>query len=336
MQTTRVVLKVPFHQHPAGTVFELPAETDIAGWHPDERAREKLAYGGGKPAYLLPDNGRGRGVELHVSDTAPCPEHLFDGSNLNAGPSRVTRVFTARGETDEETAIHPPCGRLTEQHITLETNEALKSQAFRIDLPPFDSVVEKMVLYDTMRRRVVLEYELRNYKPSDTRLSWDVSDLYPGFFDLRVQFPGGWAHTIRFIKSFPFPVDLNNIPPAPEKRADAMARKIFQKMEAEERAAAEKDLRNQALDLCLEWGEHFNKPTQERMMSRFGISPAEADELDRLAREVRSFVYGLCEQELAGDIQVADIHFQTLRKYPWVNAQNFARMKNVGMYYARR
>ena len=62
----------------------------------------------------------------------------------------------------------------------------------------------------------------------------------------------------------------------------------------------------------------------------------QADELDRLAREVRSFVYNLCEQELDGKIAESDLHFSTKRTYPWVNARNFNQMKQVGMYYARR
>mgnify|MGYP007115118399 CR=1 FL=1 len=99
----------------------------------------------------------------------------------------------------------------------------------------------------------------------------------------------------------------------------------------------EHDLRNVALAYCLEWGDMFNQPTQERMMKRFPeISLAKADELDRLAREVRSYVYGLCEQELAGSIREADLPAAAKQQYSWLSQANINRMINVGMYYARR
>lgn len=337
MQTTRIILKVPFHKHPAGAVFEVAETTEISGWPEDERLREKLSFHD-KRVYHLPDGGRGFAVSLPVSDTAPCPEHVFEGVELRTGECRVTRVFT--GHPDETTdAWAAPCGQLKEENVVVERNAALKSQGFRIDLPPFAKIATKMVLSDTLRNETVLEYELRNYKHTDTQLHWDVSDLRPGFYDLRVCFPGDWMHTVRFIKFFPFFVDAEKIPPAPQKRWQPMVDSILEKFEqpaADPAGSPADELRNQALDYCLEWGAMFNQPTQPRMMAQFGLTQAEADELDRLAREVRSFVYGLCEQELEGKMLESDIHFETKRQYPWVSGANFNRMKNVGMFYARK
>jgi len=59
----------------------------------------------------------------------------------------------------------------------------------------------------------------------------------------------------------------------------------------ESRTVEASDLPNEALDICLEWGEMFNQPTQERMMKRHSqLTQEQADELDKLAREVRSCV----------------------------------------------
>lgn len=332
MQTTRIILKVPFYKHPAGSVFEVAETTEISDWPEDERLREKLSFQD-KRVYHLPDGGRGFAVKLPAGDATPCPEHVFEGADLRAGECRVTRVFT--GHSDEETTAQtPPCGQLKEDGVSLERNPALKSQGFLIALPPFAEVATKMLLRDTLRGETVLEYELRNYKYTDTQLRWDVSDLRPGFYDLLICFPGDWSHTIRFIKFFPFFVDAERIPPAPKKPWQVLAESILEKFEPSEPPAA--DLQNQALDYCLEWGAMFNQPTQPRMMAQFPLSQTEADELDRLAREVRSFVYGLCEQELDGKIMESDIHFEAKRKYPWLNAANFNRLKNVGMFYARK
>jgi hypothetical protein len=335
MKTTRVILKVPFYKHPAGTVFDLSEDTEPANWPDDERLREKQNFSGNQ-VYQLPDGGRGFAVSLAVSDTKICPEHVFEGHDIRKGPCRVTSASTQFGDAGKKEDVTPPCGRLREENVSVQSNEAVGSQGFLIDLPPFEEVAEKMVLLDRLSGLTVIEYVLRNYKHSDTQLKWDVSDLNPGFYALRICFPDGWFHDITFIKFFPFYVEPDKIPKAPEKRWQSLVDKVVEAFAAPQRDE-NTDLPNQALDLCLEWGEMFNQPTQERMMQRHSdLTREKADELDRLAREVRSFVYDLCQQESEGKIEESKLHMLTRRKYPWVSDTNFYRMKNVGMYYARR
>ncbi len=331
MKTIRIILQEPFYQHPAGMVFDLPAETEPAEWPEDDRVREKQNYAA-KQVYHLPDGGRGVAVRLPVRSTKPCPEHAFEGQDLRTGPCRATKVFTRH--IDEERVETPPCGQLKEEMVTLQWKEETHNQTFLIDLPPFAEVAEKMVLLDTLQNVQVLEYVLRNYSHRDTQLKWDVSDLHPGFYDLQIHFPGGWFHVVRFIKFFPV-LDLQNLPAAPKPAWQPIVDQVLAKFT--DQPASASDLPNEALDFCLEWGEMFEKPTQERMMRLHPELPrAEADALDKLAREVRSYVYYLCEQELEGKVAESDLHFMLKRKYNWVNANNFNRMKSVGMYYARR
>ncbi len=335
MKTTRIILKVPFYKHPAGTVFDLAEDTEPADWPDDVRLREKQNFSGNQ-VYFLPDGGRGFGVSLAVSDTKPCPEHVFEGHDIRKGPCRVTAADTQYGKEGKKEEATPPCGRLREESVSIQRNEAVQSQGFLINLPPFEEVAEKMVLLDRLSGQTVIEYVLRNYKHSDTQLTWDVSDLNPGFYELRVCFPGDWFHAIRFIKFFPFPVEWNKIPPQPQKQWEKEAERILEKFTVFQKEETP-DLPNEALDLCLEWGEMFNQPTQERMMQRHpDLTQEKADELDQLAREVRSFVYDLCQQESEGKMEESKLHMLTRRKYPWVSDTNFYRMKNVGMYYARR
>ena len=347
MKTTRIILKVPFYKHPAGTVFDLSEETTPANWSDDDRVREKQSFH--EQEFYLPDGGRGFGVSLSKNDTVPCPEHVFEGEDLRKGPARVTLAATKNVDESKSDQENPPCGRLREDDVSIQTNEALQSQGFLIQLPAFEAVAEKMVLLDTMRGEQVLEYELRNYSHQDTQLTWDVSDLHPGFYDLQVRFPGGWYHVVRFIKFFPRYIDPANISPAPQKEWQKAAENIlsgFQgfggssepaKTNSEPGVPMPGDLRNEALDLCLEWGEMFNQPTQERMMQRHpDLSREAADDLDRLAREVRSYVYGLCEAELEGTISEQDLPDAARRKYPWLNSTNTRRMISVGMFYARK
>lgn len=340
METLRIALKTPLYHFPAGSVFEVSAETVVQGWDDDERVRDRQNFSG-KTAYVLPDAGRGRAQELSARDVVVCPEHIFDGKNLLLGEPMITAVQTRR-ENDPDAVAEPPCGVLKEQQVSLVPQTALKRWGIVIDLPPFQEVAEKIVLRDALRDEQVMEYVLRNYSHKDTRLDWDVSDLRPGFYELLVCFPCNWVHAIRFVKKFPMLVDPDNIPPAPEKTWQKLGRQILEAvlppaMQEQLSGGSNDDLRNQALDFCLEWGEMFNKPTQERMMARHPqLTREEADDLDRLAREVRSYVYGLCEQELEGKISEGDIFFEAQRKYPWLSARNINRMKNVGMYYARR
>lgn len=335
MKTTRIILKVPFYKHPAGTVFDLAEDTEPTDWPDDERLREKQHFGD-KQAYHLPDGGRGFAVSLSVSDTKPCPEHVFEGHDIRKGPCRVTSACTQYAGEGKKEEVTPPCGRLREEHVSIQTNEAIGSQGLLIELPPFEEVAEKMVLLDRLSGQTVIEYVLRNYKHSDTQLTWDVSDLNPGFYELRIYFPDGWFHAITLIKFFPFYVEPDKIPKAPEQRWQPLVDKVVEAFAAPRRDE-NTDLPNQALDLCLEWGEMFNQPTQERMMQRHpDLTQEKADELDRLAREVRSFVYDLCQQEYEGKMEESKLHLLTRRRYPWVSDTNFYRMKNVGMYYARR
>ena len=316
MPTTRVILQKPYFIFPAGSVLELNSLTQAAN-------------------YVLPDDGQGNAASLPVSDTLLCPEHVMEGTDTRKGECQTTAVYT-RHKQDEQVGNASPCGQLQIEHVSLQRNPALQSQVFLIDLPPFAEVAEKMVLLDRLQSVTVLEYVLRNYKHSDIQLKWDVSDLNPGFYELRICFPGGWYHAVRFVKLFPHLVEAGNMPAASPPAWQAVLDQMLEKVN---QTSVEKpvDLPNEALAFCLEWGEMFEKPTQERMIQLHPeLRPDKADELDRLAREVRSFVYALCEQELEGKITEADLEPATKRQYPWVNSVNFYRMKNVGMYYARR
>src|SRR5690349_14957988 len=99
MKTTRIVLKVPFYKHPAGSVFDLADNAEPSDWPEDERLREKLNFSD-KMAYFLPDGGRGFGVSLAVNDTVPCPDHVFDGHNTRKGAAWVTLVETRHTDKD--------------------------------------------------------------------------------------------------------------------------------------------------------------------------------------------------------------------------------------------
>jgi hypothetical protein len=322
METIRVAITTAVLDFARGTVFELEA--------PGEQA-------GPPPYYVeLPDDGHGQPTRIDVVDTSLVPDHALDGVDGRRGPCRITRALTYKKKEGDGAIKLPPCGRLLPEHVVFEPLPAQQRQRLIIALPPFEHVASSMVLYDRLRDERVMEYELRNYSYRHTELTWDIGDLRPGFYELHVVFPDGWRHVVRFIKFYPVTVDPAAVPPPPKKPAQLLGERILAGFPFRGPSATD-ILSNEALALCLEWGEHFNQPIHDRLQARHpGLTREELDAYDRLARTVRSFVYGLCEREARGELHESELLGETMREYPWVSAENFARMKNIGMYYARR
>lgn len=87
----RIVLRIPFIKHYAGTVFELNDPIVSSNWDLDERNREKQSRYADK-VYFLPDAGHGRPAELSVSDTLICPDEVFKSIDIKTGPCRITSI----------------------------------------------------------------------------------------------------------------------------------------------------------------------------------------------------------------------------------------------------
>lgn len=97
------------------------------------------------------------------------------------------------------------------------------------------------------------------------------------------------------------------------------------------------ELLNTALELATEWGENFRKPIHERIRQKYpDLTDAEIDELTIIARRAESRIYELAEDELAGKLSEYEIVLEAMREFTWLNSSNAGRLKNIGMYYARR
>lgn len=97
------------------------------------------------------------------------------------------------------------------------------------------------------------------------------------------------------------------------------------------------DLLNLAVELATEWGENFRKPIHERIrVTQPDLTDAEIDELAAIASKVESRIYALAEDEMAGSIGEYDIITMATSEFPWLSSSNAGRLKNIGMYYARR
>lgn len=97
------------------------------------------------------------------------------------------------------------------------------------------------------------------------------------------------------------------------------------------------DILNAALELATEWGENFRKPISDRMKSRFPeLTENEIIEIESFVRQAESRIYEIAETEERGEISEGEITRVAAEEFPWMDASRIARLKNIGMYYARR
>ena len=101
------------------------------------------------------------------------------------------------------------------------------------------------------------------------------------------------------------------------------------------KASQDAAILNKALEMAMEWGEYFMKPTQPRLAKLHPkLGKSELDAIDSVAREAmrtgHNFVYDntTCTTE--------DVRRAVHEKYPWVSAQNAGRLHSQGMYYAMK
>ncbi len=102
--------------------------------------------------------------------------------------------------------------------------------------------------------------------------------------------------------------------------------------------AREDEIVNAAMMLSLEWGEHFHKPIQDRLLKQFPDLPRErADELDQFCRAVQSFAFGLYYEQIAnGNDSGAGVQSKIKKRYPFLDQANLNRLETQGLYYAHK
>ncbi len=95
------------------------------------------------------------------------------------------------------------------------------------------------------------------------------------------------------------------------------------------------EILNQALELSLEWGEHFGQPVNARIRALHPeITKAEAEALDKWCKEVRYFAFEQVEQEYFEKIPAGAAMQRIRERYPQLNDAVLGRLQSQGMYYA--
>ncbi len=99
----------------------------------------------------------------------------------------------------------------------------------------------------------------------------------------------------------------------------------------------DEELLNKALELATEWGENFRQPIHDRIRLTYPeLTDGEIDKLTMIVHRAESRIYALAEDEMAGKLSEHEIVPAAQREFVWLNETNAGRLKNIGMYYARR
>ncbi|MBK9150918.1 MAG: hypothetical protein IPM26_07915 [Saprospiraceae bacterium] len=192
----RIVLLQPFIRHYAGSVFDLQAATGISGWDEDERVREKQSYHD-RRHYILPDDGRGRQVELPVSYTESCPDNVFDKTDIKSGPCRITSVTEGLNVNQNDPAYASPFP-LGMGLLRLGNSLHYAKNIIHADLVGFSVIPDKLVIRNRFDHQIsALYYDFSNH------ITVDLSELSPGFYQGDFFLNMQLLHSFTMLKCFP-------------------------------------------------------------------------------------------------------------------------------------
>ena len=291
--------------------------------------------------YFLPDRGDGVSGFIKQDSVLECPAFAENVPPGNCPVKITSTQYLSRADS----LFHKNVNNLRIFGIQVEQN--LHYQKIVIPLPKKFPPIQSVTLKNRLKSIENESYENPRLETFDDGNAYciHIAHIPPGFYETEINLPKGMFIRLRFIKFFPkyfkekYPFIVSNPPSETSTfyigevgfRTEDYLNKPLKK----EKFPA--DLLNLTLELKTEWGENFCKPIDERILHKFpALTSAEINELDKIAGETESFIYHLAEQELDGKISEWDIVVKVRLEFPWINDTNLFRLKNIGMFYARR
>lgn len=265
-----------------------------------------------EPPHRIPDGGNGLEVTISPEYLLPCPQFAE-----NVPPGQCPVAITSITDGDLSSVI---------------LDQTLHYQIIQIPFPAEISEIVAITVTDRLHGWQADHYETITVN-GNYRLH--IGHLPPGFYLAEFELESHDVVRMTFIKFFPKQFT--------DRYADhatpSMASVVHLPPDRPHRSGEAYDdaLLNLALELATEWGENFRKPIHERIRAVHpDLTDAEIDELTAIARQAESRIYSLCEDEMAGSIGEYDIVPTATCEFPWLSSSNAGRLKNIGMYYARR
>ncbi|MBK9109507.1 MAG: hypothetical protein IPM92_14320 [Saprospiraceae bacterium] len=187
-----VFLKYPIVKHYAGSVFDLIESFNQVEDQPTLYERQNP-----KRFYHLPDDGRGRLMDLSFLDTELCPVEIFEGVDLNSGPGRVTSI---RSE-DSDSKVNLLHLWTDSQMLSLKDSEDKLKQIIQIIWPEDLGLPATGLLFDRK-----YNHQIGASLLTQSNFNFDLSNLHPGFFEMQIQKEERILFRITFMKCFPLVV----------------------------------------------------------------------------------------------------------------------------------
>ena len=335
------------HFFDEGTLFELADEITYEASLDksfDQRFNTVQAELYNNFGYLLPDRGDGVAGFIHQDSVLDCPDFA---ENVPPGKCPV-KITSIRLLSRADALFDEKVNNINIFGVRVEQN--LQYQKIVVPLPKDFPPIQFVTLNNRLKNIEIESYANPSLETINENNAYclHIGHIAPGFYETEINLPKGKFIKLRFIKFFPeyfkekYPFIAAN--PIVEKPTTFFIGEVgfrpedyLNKSLNIGKETFSDELLNIALEIKTEWGENFRKPIDERILLKFpALTAAEINELDKIAGEAESFIYHLAEQEIEGKILETDIVVKTRLKFPWLYDSNLFRLKNIGMYYARK
>ncbi len=298
--------------------------------------------------YYLPDKGDGIAAFIHQDSVLECPAFA---ENVAPGKCPV-KITSMRLLSRADSLFDQNLNNIGIFDVHVE--QTIHFQKIVIPLPTKFPNIQSVILKNRLKNVVVDEYENPSLEMTNDGEAYclHIGYIAPGFYKTEINLPKGKFIKLKCIKFFPeyfkekYPFIAAN--PVAKKgetfyinevgfRPEDYLNKPPQKPKTDDANRFSAELLNLALEFKTEWGENFKQPIDERILNKFlALTTAEINELAKTAGEAESYIYILAEQEFDGEIFESDIISQVRLKFPWITDSNLFRLKNIGMFYARK
>ncbi len=291
--------------------------------------------------YRLPDRGDGIPGFIAKDDVLVCPPFA---ENVPPGKCPV-KITYQRVLSDADPSFDDNPNNIGIFGIYVDEN--LHWQKIVVPLPENFPQISHVTLTNTLKGFEVDSYEIPSLEQIDNRQAYclHVGHVGPGFYEMDMRLERGRCLRLRFIKFFPpeFEARYEQIANAVSstgsfvRPADSMPVNLYHSHAEDNEYEFLAEMMNHALEFATEWGQNFRKPIDERMLRIYpDLSADQIARLKKLADEAESYILRLAEDELAGNISESDIVPMARETYPWVDESQLYRIKNIGMYWARK
>lgn len=190
-----VFLKYPIVKHYAGSVFDLE---EI--FHQDEQHPSLYERMNPRRFYNLPDDGKGRNMELSISDTELCPVEILNEIDFKSGPGRITSIHSGNLNFEDK-LLHT----WTDSKIlSLDDVDGKLKQIIQIKWPEDLKLPATGMLFDRKQN-----YKIGESVLTQENFNFDLSNLHPGFFEMQIQKDEKMIFRITFMKCFPLVVVMD-------------------------------------------------------------------------------------------------------------------------------